>query len=65
MDRRRKVLGMGASGNVGARDTRQLVERGAEVRALLRRSSSTKGIDGLEKVIDLCAPSGGDEAAVD
>lgn len=44
----RKVLVMGASGNVGACVTRQLVDRGDDVRVLLRRSSSTKGIDGLE-----------------
>ena len=48
MDRRRKVLVMGASGNVGACVTRQLVERGDDVRVLLRRSSTTKGIDGVE-----------------
>ncbi|MGV0739029.1 NAD-dependent epimerase/dehydratase family protein [Mycobacterium syngnathidarum] len=48
MDRRRKVLVMGASGNVGACVTRQLVERGDDVRVLLRSSSSTKGIDGVE-----------------
>lgn len=48
MDRRRKVLVMGASGNVGACVTRQLVERGDDVRVLLRRSSSTKGIDGVD-----------------
>lgn len=48
MDQRRKVLVMGASGNVGACVTRQLVERGDDVRVLLRRSSSTKGIDGVE-----------------
>ncbi|MBN3507310.1 NAD-dependent epimerase/dehydratase family protein [Mycolicibacterium nivoides] len=48
MDRRRKVLVMGASGNVGACVTRQLVERGDDVRVLLRRSSSTKGIEGLD-----------------
>lgn len=48
MDRRRKALVMGASGNVGACVTRQLVERGDDVRVLLRRSSSTKGIDGLD-----------------
>ncbi|QZH58390.1 NAD-dependent epimerase/dehydratase family protein [Mycolicibacterium farcinogenes] len=47
MERPRKVLVMGASGNVGACVTRQLVERGDDVRVLLRRSSSTKGIDGL------------------
>lgn len=45
---RRRVLVMGASGNVGACVTRQLVERGDDVRVLLRRSSSTKGIDGLD-----------------
>lgn len=39
---------MGASGNVGACVTRQLVARGDDVRVLLRKSSSTKGIDGLE-----------------
>ncbi|OFB44662.1 NAD-dependent dehydratase [Mycolicibacterium sp. (ex Dasyatis americana)] len=45
---RRKVLVMGASGNVGACVTRQLVERGDDVRVLLRRSSSTKGIDDVD-----------------
>lgn len=44
----RRVLVMGASGNVGACVTRQLAARGDDVRVLLRRSSSTKGIDGLE-----------------
>ncbi|ORX14713.1 MULTISPECIES: NAD-dependent epimerase/dehydratase family protein [Mycolicibacterium] len=44
----RKVLVMGASGNVGACVTRRLVERGDDVRVLLRHTSSTKGIDGLE-----------------
>ncbi|MCV7286570.1 NAD-dependent epimerase/dehydratase family protein [Mycolicibacterium wolinskyi] len=39
---------MGASGNVGACVTRRLVERGDDVRVLLRHTSSTKGIDGLE-----------------
>lgn len=39
---------MGASGNVGACVTRQLVARGDDVRVLLRRSSSTRGIDGLD-----------------
>ncbi|MUM25884.1 NAD-dependent epimerase/dehydratase family protein [Mycolicibacterium sp. CBMA 295] len=48
MDRRQKVLVMGASGNVGACVTRRLVERGDDVRVLLRRSSSTKGIDDVE-----------------
>lgn len=48
MDRWRKVLVMGASGNVGACVTRQLVERGDDVRVLVRRTSSTKGIDGVD-----------------
>ena len=39
---------MGASGNVGACVTRHLVAAGADVRVLLRKTSSTKGIDGLE-----------------
>jgi nucleoside-diphosphate-sugar epimerase len=42
-----RALVMGASGNVGACVTRHLVAGGADVRVLLRRSSSTKGIDGL------------------
>ncbi|MGB6148842.1 NAD-dependent epimerase/dehydratase family protein [Mycolicibacter algericus] len=46
--KRRRVLVMGASGNVGACVTRHLVARGDDVRVLLRRSSSTKGIDGLD-----------------
>ncbi|ORV41206.1 NAD-dependent dehydratase [Mycolicibacter engbaekii] len=45
---RRRALVMGASGNVGACVTRHLVARGDDVRVLLRRSSSTRGIDGLE-----------------
>jgi nucleoside-diphosphate-sugar epimerase len=39
---------MGASGNVGACVTRHLVSAGADVRVMLRKSSSTKGIDGLD-----------------
>jgi len=42
-----RALVMGASGNVGACVTRHLVSSGADVRVLLRESSSTKGIDGL------------------
>jgi nucleoside-diphosphate-sugar epimerase len=45
---RRRALVMGASGNVGACVTRQLVARGDDVRVLLRNSSSTRGIDGLD-----------------
>ncbi|OBI01784.1 NAD-dependent dehydratase [Mycolicibacter heraklionensis] len=44
---RRRALVMGASGNVGSCVTRQLVARGDDVRVLVRHSSSTKGIDGL------------------
>lgn len=44
----RKVLVMGASGNVGACVVRQLVAQGDDVAVLLRRTSSTQGIDGLE-----------------
>lgn len=47
-DRRRRALVMGASGNVGACVTRHLVARGDDVRVLLRRSSLTRGIDGLD-----------------
>ncbi|MDT5088217.1 MAG: hypothetical protein QOG47_924, partial [Mycobacterium sp.] len=43
-----RALVMGASGNVGACVTRQLAAGGADVRVLLRKSSSTKGIDGLD-----------------
>ena len=39
---------MGASGNVGACVTRHLAAGGADVRVLLRKSSSTRGIDGLD-----------------
>ncbi|WP_099020630.1 NAD-dependent epimerase/dehydratase family protein [Mycolicibacterium palauense] len=44
----RTVLVMGASGFVGSHVTRQLVERGDRVRVLLRRTSSTRGIDDLD-----------------
>jgi dihydroflavonol-4-reductase len=39
---------MGASGFVGSHVTRQLVDRGDDVRVLLRKSSSTRGIDDLD-----------------
>jgi len=41
------ALVMGASGFLGSHVTRQLVERGEEVRVLLRKSSDTRGIDDL------------------
>jgi dihydroflavonol-4-reductase len=43
-----KKLVMGASGFLGSHITRQLVERGDDVRVILRRTSSTKGIDDLD-----------------
>ncbi|MBV9513583.1 MAG: NAD-dependent epimerase/dehydratase family protein [Mycobacteriaceae bacterium] len=43
-----RALVMGASGNVGACVTRHLVARGADVRVLLRKTSSTTGIEGLD-----------------
>lgn len=42
-----KKLVIGASGFVGSHVTRQLVEAGEDVRVMLRRTSSTKGIDDL------------------
>ncbi len=42
-----KKLVIGASGFLGSHVTRQLVATGADVRVMLRRSSSTKGIDDL------------------
>ncbi|MDF2584238.1 MAG: NAD-dependent dehydratase, partial [Mycobacterium sp.] len=42
------ALVMGASGFLGSHVTRQLVQRGDDVRVLLRRSSDTRGIDDLE-----------------
>jgi dihydroflavonol-4-reductase len=46
--RRRNALVMGASGFVGSHVTRQLAERGDDVRVLLRETSSTRGIDDLD-----------------
>ena len=43
-----KKLVIGASGFLGSHVTRQLVEAGADVRVMLRRTSSTKGIDDLD-----------------
>ncbi|ORW33208.1 NAD-dependent dehydratase [Mycobacterium paraense] len=42
-----KKLVIGASGFLGSHVTRQLVAAGADVRVMLRRSSSTKGIEDL------------------
>ena len=43
-----RALVLGASGNVGACVTRHLAAGGADVRVVLRKTSSTKGIDGLD-----------------
>ena len=43
-----KKLVIGASGFLGSHVTRQLVRRGEDVRVMVRRTSSTKGIDDLD-----------------
>lgn len=43
-----KKLVIGASGFVGSHVTRQLVDRGDDVRVLIRRTSSTKAIEDLD-----------------
>lgn len=43
-----KSLVIGASGFLGSRVTRQLLLEGADVRVMLRRTSSTVGIDDLD-----------------
>jgi dihydroflavonol-4-reductase len=47
-DGQKKKLVIGASGFLGSHVTRQLVAAGEDVRVMLRRSSSTKGIDDLD-----------------
>ena len=59
---RRKALVMGASGFVGSHVTRQLVERGDDVRVFLRRSSSTVAIDDLD--VERCYGNLSDEEAL-
>jgi len=44
----KKKLVIGASGFLGSHVTRQLVATGADVRVMLRHTSSTKGIDDLD-----------------
>src|SRR5215475_3381126 len=44
----KKKLVIGASGFLGSHVTRQLVAAGDDVRVMLRRTSSTKGIDDLD-----------------
>jgi len=59
---RRKALVMGASGFVGSHVTRQLVERGDDVRVFLRQSSSTVAIDDLD--VERCYGDLRDEEAL-
>jgi dihydroflavonol-4-reductase len=59
---RRKALVMGASGFVGSHVTRQLVERGDDVRVYLRKSSSTVAIDDLD--VERCYGDLHDEEAL-
>ncbi|MGA9360844.1 MAG: NAD-dependent epimerase/dehydratase family protein, partial [Mycobacterium sp.] len=54
-------LVIGASGFVGSHVTRQLVAAGEDVRVMLRRSSSTKGIDDL--AVERCYGDVFDDAA--
>ena len=43
-----RQLVIGASGFLGSHVTRRLVERGDDVRVLIRTTSSTRGIDDLD-----------------
>lgn len=57
-----KKLVIGASGFLGSHVTRQLVAEGADVRVMLRRTSSTKGIDDLD--VERCYGDVFDDAAL-
>lgn len=57
-----KKLVIGASGFLGSHVTRQLVDSGADVRVMLRRTSSTKGIDDLP--VERCYGDVFDDAAL-
>ncbi|MGO9511043.1 MAG: NAD-dependent epimerase/dehydratase family protein [Mycobacterium sp.] len=59
---RAKKLVIGASGFLGSHVTRQLVAAGADVRVMLRPTSSTKGIDGL--AVERCYGDVFDDAAL-
>jgi dihydroflavonol-4-reductase len=58
----KKKLVIGASGFLGSHVTRQLVAAGADVRVMLRRTSSTKGIDDLP--VERCYGDVFDDAAL-
>jgi dihydroflavonol-4-reductase len=57
-----KKLVIGASGFLGSHVTRQLVAEGADVRVMLRRTSSTRGIDDLD--VERCYGDVFDDAAL-
>lgn len=57
-----KKLVIGASGFLGSHVTRQLVQAGYDVRVMLRRSSSTRGIDDLD--VERCYGDVFDDAAL-
>jgi dihydroflavonol-4-reductase len=57
-----KKLVIGASGFLGSHVTRQLVAGGADVRVMLRRTSSTAGIDDLD--VERCYGDVFDDAAL-
>ncbi|WP_077089158.1 NAD-dependent epimerase/dehydratase family protein [Mycobacterium rhizamassiliense] len=59
---RAKKLVIGASGFLGSHVTRQLAASGADVRVMLRRTSSTQGIDDLD--VERCYGDVFDDAAL-
>lgn len=59
---RKKKLVIGASGFLGSHVTRELVKKGDDVRVMLRRTSSTKGIDDLD--VECCYGEVFDDAAL-
>jgi nucleoside-diphosphate-sugar epimerase len=58
----KKKLVIGASGFLGSHVTRQLADSGADVRVMLRRTSSTLGIDDLD--VERCYGDVFDDAAL-
>jgi dihydroflavonol-4-reductase len=58
----KKKLVIGASGFLGSHVTRQLVASGADVRVMLRRTSSTKGTDDLD--VERCYGDVSDDGAL-
>ncbi|ORW21761.1 hypothetical protein AWC19_13865 [Mycobacterium palustre] len=58
----KKKLVIGASGFLGSHVTRQLADLGTDVRVMLRRTSSTRGIDELD--VERCDGDAFDDAAL-